>query len=144
MVPCTHVAPARTAAMAAAVASPKSSCPCQCSGTAEPSQPRPTDHRGRRFGVGHPDRVHDGNLPCAGLDRPREDNLQEARIRTGGVHREEAHLETVRHCVRDRSHDPRDEGVPIEAIGGELAIAHRGLDYRRMYADFADGVHIAL
>ena len=41
-VPCTHVAPAWTAAMAAAVASPKSLWPCQWTGTSSHSTVRPT------------------------------------------------------------------------------------------------------
>ncbi len=40
IVPCTHPAPARTAATAAAVASPKSLWPCQCTGISSPTQPR--------------------------------------------------------------------------------------------------------
>ena len=41
-VPCTQVAPAWTAAIAAAVPSPKSSWPCQCTGTSRRSSARET------------------------------------------------------------------------------------------------------
>ena len=81
IVPCTQVAPAWTAAIAAAVPSPKSSWPCQCTGTSRRSSARET-RNAAASGVAIPSVSTTTDLGGAGLDRglvARSKNSRSAR-----------------------------------------------------------------
>ena len=87
-VPCTQVAPACTAATAAAVASPKSSWPCQWTGTSSQSTVSPDEVR-RGLGRRDPDRVDDDRLLGARLDRRLVGAVEELEVGARAVDAEE-------------------------------------------------------
>ena len=104
-VPCTQVAPACTAATAAAVASPKSSWPCQWTGTSSQSTAWPTRYAAA-FGRRDADRVDDDRLLRARLDRGLVGAAEEVELGARAVDAEERDGDPLAGGERDGLADP--------------------------------------
>src|SRR3954447_6953604 len=147
IVPCTQRAPARTAATAAAVARPKSLWPWKCTGTSGPthSTVRPTTSAtaplarppaavGPRLRRGNPERVDDGALLRARLDRALVDLLVEVRLGAGRVDAKERRVDPVLDREAHRGRDPVEHLLARDADRLELQVRDRRFDHRRAHA----------
>ena len=142
-VPCTQVAPAWTAATAAAVARPKSSWPCQWTGTSSQSTACPT-RKAAASGRRDPDRVDDDGLLGARLDRGLVGAAEEVELGPRAVDAEERDRDPLAGGERDRLADPAEHVVVRDAERSELAVRDRALDHGRAHAELGERLDVRL
>ena len=133
IVPWIQVAPARTAATADAVASPKSLWPWKWTGIPSTYSSVAPDEVGDGLRRRDPERVDDGDLLRPGLDRGLVDLLVEVRLGARRVDAEERGADPVLGGEAHGARDPLEHllaGDPdrLELQVGDRRLDHRGLD----------------
>ena len=144
IVPWTYAAPARTAATALAVATPKSLWPWKCTGTSGPTQlDGRADELRDRLGRGDAERVDDHDL-LARRPRPRSSRRGgRSRARRASSRRRR----TRRGCRcsaanRIALRDPLEHRVARDADRVELQVGDRRLDHREADAELDERLQV--
>ena len=130
--------------MAAAVPSPKSSCPCQWTGTpVEPVHGLPDEER-RCLRRRDPDRVDDDDLlrPC--VDCCVVGPPVELEVGARRVDPEERDPDPGAGCEGNRVADPLEHALPRHPERVELPVRDRALDHRGRHAQLDERLHVGL
>ena len=142
IVPWIHVAPARTAATAVAVASPKSLWPWKWTGTSA-RPPRLSGRRARRPLRATRCRACRRRRPRSRPPRPRGVHaLVEVRLGARRVDAEERRVDAVLGGEAHRVRDPAEHLVAVDADRVELEVGDRRLDHGRGHAELDERLEV--